>query len=158
MAGSLTFRPPREGDIETIVADMRDADRDELDASGALPHVTMLARSLAFSVNPGVAMGEHGKVVAIFGLAPLALMGDTAAPWMIGTTGLTKHPTSMVKAAARYFTQSQQQYPKLLNYVDARNVLSVRWLKRMGFEIDDPAPYGPFGFLFHRFHKGLGNV
>ncbi len=43
-------------------------------------------------------------------------------------------------------------FPHLQNYVDARNEISIRWLKWLGFRFDPkPVPYGIWGLPFLRF-------
>ncbi len=61
---------------------------------------------------------------------------------------------TFIKECRRRIPQMLELFPHLVNYVDARHVISVRWLKRMGFHFDpDPVPYGPFGMDFYRFYK-----
>ena len=43
-------------------------------------------------------------------------------------------------------------FPHVVNFVDARDRLPVRWLKWLGFELDpEPVANGPFGTPFYRF-------
>jgi hypothetical protein len=44
-----------------------------------------------------------------------------------------------------------EQHSFLENWVDARNVTSIKWLKWCGFDFDDPAPFGVEQLMFHRF-------
>lgn len=113
---------------------------------------------MRISLHPGAAFGAEGELLCIFGAAPVGLMDDVAAPWLLGTVDLFKYPQALTKGAQRYITQISQQYPRLMNYVDQRNTQSVAWLRRMGFEIDPPEPFGYRSLLFHRFHKDFSNV
>lgn len=46
----------------------------------------------------------------------------------------------------------------LTNYVDARNAVSIRWLRWLGFEIEPAAPFGIHGLPFHRFSMRVNHV
>ena len=48
----------------------------------------------------------------------------------------------------------REQFPFMFNYVDARHTDAIRWLKWLGFEFDEAAPYGPFDLPFYRFTMG----
>jgi len=39
------------------------------------------------------------------------------------------------------------------NYVYSENKTSIRWLKHLGFTIEEAKPYGPEGALFHHFWR-----
>lgn len=134
---------------------MRPADRAEMEASSGKDVVSTLHKSLGFSFVPGVAVAPDGRLMCMFGAVPYEIMGDRAAPWLIGTTVLTEFPTELMRGGRRYLTQVRQRYPKLVNYVDARNTDSVRWLRSAGFEIDPAEPFGVAGLPFHRFHVGF---
>ena len=48
----------------------------------------------------------------------------------------------------------RQEFPYMFNYVDVRHKEAIRWLKWLGFTLNEPTPYGPFGLPFHKFHMG----
>lgn len=158
MAGEVTFRPPRIEDAYELEAGLRAADRAELEATSARPIREQIEQGIALSWCPGVALGRDGELLCIFGAVPLDLMGDAAAPWCLGTDDLIRYPQALTKSGERYFTQVQQLYPQLVNYVDARNTFAIRWLRRMGFSLDAPAAFGHKGYPFHRFHRSLDHV
>lgn len=122
-------------------------------ASGPDLHGT-LERSLDLSLSCGAAI-RSSKLLCLFGFVPHELMGDTASPWLIGTDMLQENTKALCREARRYLDKAQQLYPKLVNYVDARNAPSIRWLHRLGFTIDPAAPHGVQGLPFHRFHRGF---
>lgn len=149
----VSFTSARECHIDELVANMRQLDRQELTAaSGPDLHDTLI-KSLAFSYAPGAAFDDKG-LMCIFGALPGKLMGDEAAPWLVGTDRLTLHPSALNRGTRSYLGKVRQLFPKLFNYVDARNLPSIRWLRRMGFQIDEPMPFGLAAMPFHRFHMG----
>lgn len=134
---------------------MRVLDHYEMIAASGEDISGTLTRSIKLSYNPGAAFSPDGELMCLFGAMPIELMGNAAVPWLIGTTTLNRHPGALTRGAMTYLAQIAQQYPRLFNYVDARNTPSIRWLSRLGFAVDPPAPFGVEGLPFHRFHKGL---
>lgn len=152
MAAKASVRPVRAGDIEALLASLRQADRDEVEAAaGDVEH------ALVDSVQCSVMLwaGEiDGELACIFGCAPLnGLLGLQAAPWMLGTDLLDRHPCTLMRHCRQYIEAMQARYPCLMNFVDARNKRSVRWLRRMGFTIHNPVPYGLAQLPFHPFER-----
>lgn len=143
------MRTPREGDIETIAANLRNADIEEI--HGSTGHRDCLA-----VIHRGAQMSTllwtievDGEPAGLFGVTPAPGIG---VPWMLGTPALERAPKQLTKLGRVYVTLMNQKYATLLNYVDARSLKSVYWLARLGFTVQKEAePYGAFGLPFHRF-------
>jgi hypothetical protein len=144
--------------VPALLADMRPLDWQEATASAGPDIATTVANSVRLSHNPWVVFDDEGALLAIFGVAPYNLMSDTGAPWLLGTRKLDRHSKTLTTVSRRYLAEMQEFFPKLVNYVDVRNTPSIRWLKRVGFAIDAPAPHGVKGEPFHRFHMGSDDV
>lgn len=153
-AGNVTYQSGDALFIPELIANMRELDRGELRATSDNPFHEQLDTSLRWSIAPGAAFSPKGELLCLFGAAPVNMLGDTAVPWLIGTKALSRYPRALKEGAAGYLGAIQQQYPRLYNYVDARNLPSIRWLKRMGFEIEAAEPFGYQSLPFHPFHKG----
>ena len=144
------FRQAEPGDIAYIAANLRQADRDELRAAcGDLPVRDILADALARSTLCWTATTEDGVPLCLFGVAPISLMSDTGSPWLLGTDPV--YYRAIAREGRDYVQQMLAVYPHLLNFVDARNTRSVRWLARIGFQIHPAVPYGAAGLPFHPF-------
>ena len=70
---------------------------------------------------------------------------------MLGTPLLDQHARVLVRLTPVYIGRMLGAFPHLLNYVHAGNTTSVRWLRRLGFTLAEPQPYGARGELFHQF-------
>jgi len=92
-----------------------------------------------------------GKPFNCFGVAPSGIEG-LGVPWMLGTNDIKNAARGIAKNSEIYIGKMLDAYPKLLNWVDARNLISIYWLKRCGFNIEPPTHYGHQNKLFHRFH------
>lgn len=152
--GEVTFRRPEQADIGKLLVSMRELDLQEIiAASGPDPWET-LRRSLAYSTS-AVAADLDGRLLALFGLAPVGMLSDTASPWCLATPALETKAGMLTRVARGYFRAAQRDYPRLVNYVDARNLPSIAWLKIMGFTLSpEPVPFGWAQLPFYRFEMG----
>lgn len=146
--------PPTPEHVDLVAAGMRQADRDEIWASHRWsPH-----RALEDGVRNSTyswAAEIDGEVVCLFGVAPRSILTGTGTPWMLGTGGVVRHGRKFLADCRECLDEAQSVYPTLVNYVDDRNTVSKRWLRWMGFKLDDPEPYGVEKLPFRRFELGV---
>jgi hypothetical protein len=152
LAADLTFTTPTEADLDELAANMRPEDRDEIVASDGPDVRKTLAVALGWSVN-ALAVRSKDGLLCVFGTAAPSLLGDEAAPWMLGTDILARHPRTLTRVARRYIEEMLGVFPVLVNHVDTRNTASIRLLAWLGFTFDEPRPYGVAGLPFRRFEK-----
>lgn len=146
------YRSPEAGDIAYIAQHMREADRQELAAVlGDVSPADALAMAVMRSTLCWTGIAEDRTPVSMFGVAPVALLGGIGSPWLLGTDRVFESARVLIREGRQYATRMLEQFPHLVNYVDARNVASIRWLARIGFTIHAPQPYGAAGLPFHRF-------
>lgn len=148
---NIEIRPVRQGDVEELVAKMRQADVDELHAIGLTDFVGRVTESVGRSLIALTATAD-GEVGCIFGVVPAGpTFGLGGIPWMLGTDLVTKHQRVLMRRCRPYIHDMLELYPHLFNHVHADNHAAIRWLKCVGFTLQPPQPYGPLGALFHRF-------
>jgi len=88
----------------------------------------------------------------MFGVTPLDILAGTGSPWLLAATQLGSHYVAFIRLSKVYLEKQLDVFPHLVNFIDARNTLPVRWLKWLGFRFDPkPVPYGPYGMPFYRF-------
>lgn len=151
----VEVRACQEGDAEALLANLRPADLAEGEAlAGAGQVPEMVAESLRASVLSWTAVAA-GDVVCMFGVAPVTLMGDHGMPWMLGTPLVEQHRRALTRQGPAYIAHMLAAFPHLVNVVDARNVRSIAWLRRVGFQIHDARPAGVAGMPFHPFTMGI---
>lgn len=136
--------------IAEIAARCRPADVAELWASDRSTPAEALQKGLdtASAAWTGVVDGEP---ICMFGVTPWSILGAAGAPWMIGTTLIKPNARPFLKESRRALEAMKEPYDLLLNFVDARHHEAVRWLRWLGFTIQEPVPYGPDGMPFHPF-------
>lgn len=148
----IAFRPPQPGDAEAIAADMRDIDAVECRSWGHAP-LDAVRAGLAGSIEPEVAVGLHGPVCAL-GIIPVSVLDGLARPWLLGTRETPRHARVLLTAAPPRVAVWQAQYPRLENWVHRDNAASIRWLKFLGFAVEDELVH--IGAEpFRRFTKGF---
>jgi len=139
------------GDLEHVAQNMRQADRDEIFAArGQRDMHAVLGRAIMLSTHYWIGVADE-EPCAIFGVAPLSLLSGSGSPWLLGTERVYAARGALMREGRHYLHRMLAVYPHLVNYVDARNERSIRWLARLGFAIAPAAPYGESGLPFHRF-------
>lgn len=148
---SVSFEPVTRDSLEYIADNVRDADRLEVMYSHGVDPLTAIVGASGESSLSSVAMCD-GVPVAVFGMVKLGGLFEYGSPWLIGTDQLFTLKREFLTYTRQGVDQMLRMCPSLINYVHCENVKSIRWLKSMGFEFDDPAPYGVAGEPFNRFH------
>lgn len=142
----------REHCIE-LAENMTPANVAECAASGVTPEAAVVG-SVVVSREP-MTMLADGRVLAIYGIMEPTLLSTSASPWVLATD-VTQHSKWFLRTSKRVLDEWRSQYKSLANYVDARHTVSIRWLQWLGYELAEPAPFGPKGALFRRFSMGGG--
>lgn len=136
--------------VPAIAAIARQADIDELTEALGVTIEDALLCGIRDSLNARQIVVD-GQVVAVFGDAVFSLLGGVGVPWLISTIHVQKHPRAFLQVCKPEVQQMLTRHHHLMNYVDARNTVAIRWLKWLGFKFEPAAPYGARRFLFHKF-------
>lgn len=131
-----------------IAANLRQQDLDEIEAMDSGPDA--LSLSVKLSSHGYCIMDRNGEPCAMFGAAPHPLPG-VGVVWMLGTDGIRREATGIARRTRRYFNELNSAYSILFNYIDARNTVSLRWLRWGGFELLRDVEIG--GHPFHIFAR-----
>lgn len=150
----VSFSPVELWHVTTVANAMREAEVLEVEKSSGRSPYNALKRAVEVSEKSATILID-GKPVAIFGVAHLTPISDIGYPWMLGTDDVQKHARRLLPHAGGKLDILAARYKHLRNYVHAANTVSIRWLRRMGFTIHDPAPYGVSGDMFHLFEKDV---
>ncbi len=133
-----------------LAENMRDADRQE--AWDLAHHTPEQATVLSLEASGGTTTGlADGKVVCMFGVESAAIISTTGVPWLLTTDGVERHAQAFLRRNRKVVADMRGRYPLLRNYVDERNLLSIKWLKWLGFDVMPPVPFGVERFPFHPF-------
>jgi hypothetical protein len=140
-----------------IVPYLRKADIDEMMDGLGVSAAWGVAYSIACSrpgyaarvAEPGPDMKNKARTAAVFGIGP-SLEDGLGVPWLLATEIIERYPITFYRASRTLFPRVAEGYERLVNWVDARNTLSLRWLVWLGFEMGPPVPFGARGLEFHK--------
>lgn len=143
--------------IDPIADRMRQTDRDEvLAASGRDPR-SALEFSLRKSSIAHTALID-GVPEVMFGVGDVNILTRTGGPWLLGTDAIDRHWVSFLRGSIGSLAQLSARYDVLINLVDDRQSASIRWLRWLGFTVEEPIIAGVEHRAFRLFHlkKGSG--
>lgn len=132
---------------------LRRADIDEVYASHGLSKEAAVLGMLESRGIKHAAELPSGRVVAIYGIAEQYWGGE---PWLLGTDEIADVYLPFLRQSRIFIRRSLAIFGMLANWVDARNVLSIRWLRWLGFEMGAPTPWGYEGRPFIPFRMTGG--
>lgn len=138
------------GDALYVGARLRDADRAEVLALTGRDPTQVLRESVMDSAMAWAGCVD-GLPACLFGVVPVSLAGVTGTPWLLGTDVLLGYSRAFLRRNKAYVERMLAEYPVLRNVVDARNEVSIRWLKWLGFRIEAARPMGVERLAFHPF-------
>jgi hypothetical protein len=138
-----------------VALNLRKEDFDEVFAStGASPHHAV-KESWNMSTRRWIIYNRRDLPVAVLGVRPVDMFSDIGVPWFLGTDGMDKMKRFFIEISKPIIEEMKQGFDLLVNFVDARYIKTVRWLKWCGFIIEEPEPYGALQLPFHRFYMEL---
>lgn len=149
--------PASREHIGIIAMGARQADRDELWASSFSTVEEVLYRGLEYSTHAWTVTYDD-LPVAMAGVVPISLLGGKGLPWMVATADIEKRPKPFARLSKVYVGEMLRRYSHLLNFVDDRNTLAIRYLKWLGFDMYDPVPHGVLKMPFRMFEMRAGHV
>lgn len=142
------------GHIPAIALDMRMADMREVWASERRSPAQALVNALGRSSLAWTCIID-GKPAFMWGVARVGtLMSQTGAPWLLATPVIEERRVTLefLRQCPAYVERMQARFPRLENLVHAKNRISIRWLRWLGFTVEPQAVERngePF-FLFRR--------
>ncbi|MCC3733710.1 hypothetical protein LLS47_12305 [Rouxiella badensis] len=142
--------PATEHHAAAMLPHIRQADIDEFYAAALIEPDEVLRRSMAASTVTWAGLVD-GEVVAIFGVCPASLLTGFGVPWLVGSDKLESVQVTFLRHCRPALSAIQQLYPRLENFVDARNTAAKSWLHWLGFTLQDAQPYGALQLPFHHF-------
>lgn len=155
--GKLRIDEVTVGHVSKLAADLREADKQEILASTGANPVKIITQSVLMS-DKSFAVSVSGQLLYIIGVVKPSLLGFSGIPWLLGTNEIKNHKRDFLKSSYELLKAEQKELLSMHNYVDARNKDSIKWLRFMGFELEDAKPYGVMQKPFHRFSWRKNNV
>lgn len=145
-----------EGDITQIAPKLRQADKQEVWASGGYSPEEALRVSYRASEPCYAFVGPKG-LQALFGVAPTVLGnssgGTIGAIWLLGTDAIDTNPITFLRWSRNFLPFLIQPYDMVCNLVHAKNTLHIKWLRWLGFSVIRQVEHGPEHEPFYEFAR-----
>jgi len=90
----------------------------------------------------------EGEVAAILGFSLTSLLGGGGQPWFVTGLPIERAKKSFVRECRRRLVELRARYGRLANFVHADYAESLELLRRLGFTIGRPQPFGRLGQPF----------
>lgn len=148
MGPEVQIVPARPEHIPVLVDAIRPAARDQIAAVEGIGPAEVLARNLAAS-DRAWAGWIGGDIAAMWGVVPLTLLSDTAAPWLIGGHGIDRHPIAFLRQSRAVINEMQRGYELLRGFVRVGHARALAWARWLGFEAGALIEVGARRVLFH---------
>lgn len=146
-------RPMTEADCSLLAPRMRAAEVEECRASGDYSPLEALQASFESSAGCAWVALQDGEIACAFGAAP-SLTGPGIA-WLLTSDLVERYPGRFWRTCARALEEMLAIYPVLVNFIDARHTLAIRWASRLCGEgwpwtatLGDPETFGAAGLPF----------
>jgi hypothetical protein len=139
--GNFRIRPARLQDICDLSPKLRQLDLDEVKAShGHTGEQALLAGYVSASHCFTVELS--GEVIAMFGVSPSVVGPRIGSGWLLGSDKIDSSKIAFAKASLKALGFLLESYDAVFNFVDARHVRSIEWLKWLGAFFYDERPFG----------------
>jgi hypothetical protein len=137
-------------DVRRIACHLRPEEALEIEAStGGMDPEQALLESLLRSCWSWIVRDDDGPLV-LFGVSVASLMDERTFVWAIPNQRVSEHRIALARASRGVIAELVKAFGPLTNWVDARHTTSLRWLRWLGAEIEEPQPFGPLGLPFHK--------
>lgn len=148
-------RLTRASDVRYVAEHMRVEDVAEVyAATGRTPKVA-LGDAVDNSLEP-LTFSPNGVPAAIFGVVPHPDIPRLGAPWLLGTPEFPKNRRRIALFGPSFLELISRDFDHLMNCVDERNEVHIRWIKRLGFNITGRLPeHGVERRPFLKFERGF---
>lgn len=154
----LLVRDSNPEDIAFLRNNLKKSDVDEIWASHHKMPYEALVQGMELSVHCLTVL-KYEKPTAMFGVVPISDTDRRGVIWMLSTENLLNMRIEFLRCSEffiRLLFKLNQRFDILFNHVDARNTVSIKWLKSIGANVAEAVPYGEEKLPFHYFEFPRG--
>lgn len=130
---------------------LRQSDINEIWAASALLPVQGILESIKGSTVARTWL-INGLPVAMGGIKPWP-SAEQGLIWFLATNEILRHKFKFIIESRREFIEKRSNFSMVHNWVDDRDKQAIRWLRWLGFHMEEPRPHGVFGKPFRYFWK-----
>ncbi len=127
-------RPATEQDAIELAPRLRAADLNELAVTTGHSGLEALTIGLTGTECHAI-IGDDEQVVGMYGIHHHPECGPhQAVIWLLASDELVTIKDQFIEGTSERLKLFHQRYPLLWNLIDSRQVASIRWLKKIGFQ------------------------
>jgi hypothetical protein len=142
--------PAREAHAVELAPRMRAADLAEVRASNGCGPLEALLEALHHSEIARTALFD-GRVACMWGVEHVRwsiFSGRVGAAWLLTSDLVEKHPRTFWRGCKEELPKLLRSYDMLINAIDARHAMALRWARHLSFELNEEEAYGLEGRPF----------
>lgn len=146
----VKFYNPSLDDVMALVPLIRADDRKEVERLG---NTIEQALAQSFRDSDHLWLAElDGKPACIIGIGTVSYIGNVGTPWFLTTDVMETMAAkrALLAYSPVFVADFLEKYDNLVNYVDARYIRALRWLKWLGFTIGEIERSSITGHPFRR--------
>lgn len=136
MTKSVEIRKSELSDIVPIALRMRNADKKEIWDSHRFKPYQALLRGMKNLGSCWTILGDD-MPEGMMGVSKGSLLSNRGIIWLLGTDVLTKDRRLFVKVSKKVFDGMLDGFDYVENYVSTENEISLRWIERLGFNVEE---------------------
>lgn len=142
--------PATDEHARHIAQHVREPDRQELWAAVMQKPLGVMLHCMRLSDHAMTGLLD-GEPVCMWGVMTESLLFGVGCPWMVATDRLDTCFAHFLRRSREHTVRMLDDYAVLENHVDIRNKKAIRWLRWMGFKMQEVVPYGLLQQPFQRF-------
>lgn len=148
--------PADESHVLPLIKNLRTIDQAEIYyTTGSTDYQDTIIEGIQSPDSVSYSIFADHMILCICGLIH---RDDYDIVWALGTNEIKNHKLSFYRETKRLLMSHRGKNP-LVNCVYEGNLEAIAYLRRLGFTIEDAAPYGTIGKRFHHFHmRGSSDV
>ncbi len=151
MKVDIEIRRCRGRDIRSLRGKLRAEDVLEIRRRSGRDPYSVLVYSYRHSDEAYVGL-INSEIACVWGVAQESLLAEEASIWLLSTPVMETAPVAVARRTRSELRKLLRRYRSLGNYVDSEYTLCLRWLRWLGFTLEEPEPLGVRGELFSRFY------
>ena len=145
------FTVPTKKDAVYIAENLKQNNRQEVLAVIGNNCLTDILRSMEASDMLGC-FKYNGKPLAIYGVIPDSIMGNTGIAWLLFSAEAMQHRQVVGRYTKRGLRAIMAKYEFVYNWVNTGNKDIIRWLKWLGAKFKGPYKHGIYGIEHYYFY------
>lgn len=138
-----------ESHVTPLIKNLRNVDQAEIYyTTGSTDYFDTILDGINAPDSDAYSIFSDEKLLCICGIVRRPFYNIV---WALGTNEIKNHKLAFYRETRRLLMSHINEFP-MVNYVYEGNPDAKGYLQRLGFTLEQPAPYGKMKKMFHHFH------